>query len=308
MTFVRLLVAGLELVLGLRQGLGVSKPQLQLDQLRAIRIPEGVSVTGAALSDRGTILFWAGPEKLVYLVADGRKRQVCSNRKLAVIAGAFVNGDTAELLERTSGRVYRLLPTGACRLLETLGIDAYAAARTNGGWLAGIRDSAGREIIALVGTNPSQPRQKLIDSVELGRTHLTASDGGVVTSAVHWPFRWTLHRMTSRDVVGLPFVHDTLIRDGQDSVLATRLLGLPTFPLDHGYLQLLTDPASDLRVLTIYDEEGVRKRSVVINAAIGVLATRPSARQLLMLRQTNRREIVLYGWHWRNPHSIRGKR
>jgi len=204
------------------------------------------------------------------------------------------------LLERTSGRVYRLLPTGACRLLESMDIDAYSAARTNLGWFAGIHDGAGREMIALVGTKPSHPHRRIIDSIELSRTHLTAADSGVLTSSVHWPFRWSLHHQSHKDVVGLPFVRDTVIREGQDSVLATNLLGLPTFPLDHGYIQLLTDPTSDLRVLTIYDEEGIRKRAVVINAAIGVLATHPSSRQLLMLRQTNHREIVLYGWRWRN--------
>jgi hypothetical protein len=118
---------------------------------------------------------------------------------------------------------------------------------------------------------------------------------------LHWPFHWQAADLDGRVLIkGRAFERDTIFRLDGDSTAASRLIALPVVQLDSGFLQLFADPASDLRVLVVYRRDGARQRVSVIDASLGVLTTAPQRRMLVALRESDRSELVVYGWRWFN--------
>ena len=92
----------------------------------------------------------------------------------------------------------------------------------------------------------------------------------------------------------LPMAFDT----PADSVPFSRWTTAGLFPLDSGYLQVIADSRSDRRLLVLLTEDGATARVARIDAPIGVGASLPDTRQLLMVRRSDVVELVLYRWQW----------
>jgi hypothetical protein len=65
-----------------------------------------------------------------------------------------------------------------------------------------------------------------------------------------------------------------------------------------GYLQVLADMLSQKRILVVYGDKGNVLATRVLEAPIGLLDSREDLRQALMLRRSDRLELVTYQWHW----------
>jgi hypothetical protein len=76
------------------------------------------------------------------------------------------------------------------------------------------------------------------------------------------------------------------------------MLGLAVFALDTGYIQLLADPKTDLRAMLVYAPDGSLTHVTTIDTSMGILSTDPTEHELLMIRRTDKLEIVRYSWRW----------
>ena len=94
-----------------------------------------------------------------------------------------------------------------------------------------------------------------------------------------------------------PFTADTVITGVSDTVVSSELVGMATHAIDKGFIQLLADPRSDLRVLVVYGPDGRTFRRATIGVSLGLLDFEPVATHVLALRRTDTLELVTYSLH-----------
>lgn len=131
------------------------------------------------------------------------------------------------------------------------------------------------------------------------RPWLSATTDGFLVGFRHWPFGWEA-RNTNGDVYAtasaFPPAMGIELRDA-------KLSGLAAVATDSGYLQVLADPRSDRRILVRYSLDGEWRANREIEVPLGFLHSRPDDALLLALRQTDRKEYVVYRWRWHQPRT-----
>jgi len=76
---------------------------------------------------------------------------------------------------------------------------------------------------------------------------------------------------------------------------------LPVIPLDVGFVQVVTDLASDHRFFVVFDALGQVVRISPVTAPIGLTRLNRERDRLIGLRRVNGQEIVQYAWRWDRP-------
>lgn len=127
---------------------------------------------------------------------------------------------------------------------------------------------------------------------------MTASAAGIVLSSLKPPFAWASLDWRGETIVrGRPFSVDTVLRNDSVAVSSPRLVGMATRAIDDGFIQLLADPRSDLRVLVLYSDKGRRSRVTTVGVSLGFLDFNLDRGHMLALRRTNMSELVTYSLH-----------
>jgi hypothetical protein len=122
-----------------------------------------------------------------------------------------------------------------------------------------------------------------------------------------WPFSW--HALTpdgTNEFVSQPFALDTVFTTLLDTARATSLVSLGVLPIGQGYIQVLSDSRSDLRVMVIYRKDGTKVRALPIATAMGLIATSADSEEVLAIRKTDILEAVRYAykWNWVAPGDL----
>lgn len=275
---------------------------INLRQTASLIVPAGFEVSGAALSQNGALVFWSRESKAVRW-SDGRRiRELCLGIDLNPLAAAFnERSKKIEIVDAQTGRIYQADAGGSCRVKYTLGragpVHAAAYARGPGQWF-GLMKRDGRTLVVVVQPDGRRGQLRLpyIPEQDLVVTHMTASRAGVVFSRLRPPFAWQSVAPTGRIIsAGRPFGVDTTIKVDSDSAVGSNLLfGTPVRAIDSGFIQLLSDPRTDVRVLVTYASNGRPNKISTIKLSLGLLDFEPSTNRLLALRRTDIAELVTY--------------
>lgn len=70
-------------------------------------------------------------------------------------------------------------------------------------------------------------------------------------------------------------------------------------PLDDGFLQVVADAGSDMRVIIRYDSDLTMVTHRTVDAPLGPLATDVNQRLALIYRRSVHPELVWYSWSWK---------
>lgn len=279
--------------------------QLQLSEVFAEVVPSDMPVVGGTL---------VGEEFVVLRFPTGiavlsRATRVWSRPCPETLAASIGISATA-----TPGVVEALLPsgfvvtvnlrTGACSRTESAGVDWDAlpteAVKVAGSWrVRTTRDNGDRPDSPA--NDGAQTRIRVIASPDARQDlHWTVGRRGLTITALVYPFEWRDSGSTGV-VVGHPFDSDTSVSFEAKTVAARTLRSLSAQRLDHGYLQTLSDPTSDLRLLVVYDDLGRRVSAATIEAPLGIVGTSPPRHELLAVRTLGAAEVAIYRWQWKRP-------
>lgn len=275
-------------------------PGIQLVEVASFLVPAGFEVSGGALSKSGSVVFWSRDSKSV-MITDGRStRTLCPGIALDPLAAAFTARHSfVELVDAQSGRVISVSAEGTCRFGAKLSpsgtVTAVAYSRETDEWVGLIKRNR-ESVLVIAGSGgrryvriPSGP------GADVHMTHVTAMDSEVVLSSLMAPFAWSAMSLQGRiRAQGRPFATDTIVAVESVSAVSSQLLGMATRAIDNGFIQLLADPRSDLRVFVLYGSDGHRSRRTTIAVSIGLLDSDSATDQVLALRRTSTSELVLY--------------
>lgn len=137
----------------------------------------------------------------------------------------------------------------------------------------------------------------------LARTSWTVGRRGLTITAPVHPFEWRDSGSTGV-VVGHPFDSDASVPFEARTVAARTLRSLSAQRLDHGSLQTLSDPTSDLRVLVVHDDLGRRVRAATMEAPLGIVGTSPPRHELLAVRTPGAADVATYRRYSHTPSSL----
>lgn len=280
-------------------------PRLALEESRTIQLPPAFRVGGGAVAESGAVLYWNDAGRGVVVDRGSSIEILCGEFLSPPVAAAFVSGDSAiEIVYGVERAIFRATSYQSCDRVQNARSlsEILNAARWPGGWVLGGIDSTGLPTVTALDslggvqwlmhadtsrTDPANPR--------FG--HMSPWSGGIILASIAWPFRW-------RVVPGEPLNHpsapysDTIRGLGLEVDEFTEWAGLPVVELDSGYIQTLADMRSDQRILVLFDHAGTPVRHRVLDVPLGIVASNPTAHLLLVLRRTDRLELVVYLWSW----------
>lgn len=278
--------------------------QLRLDELQSLSVPSTFEVSGADRDATGRIVTWqAGSGK----VLEWNRRSwttVCRGVAGRVLAAAIVDtSSTIEIVDAKGPRVLRQRRGKPCVVITSLPrTEAIAAVRWHNEWIVATIDQRGdRQLRSITGNGTVHSFLDGSGTIPLRNAHLTPGTQGIIVAADSWPFE---HELIGPSVVdpkhGTPFVREQwLVVDG-DTLEAPHTTALAIHELDDGYIQVVADLRSDMRVLTLLDSALRPVKARALDAPLGVLATYPATQTLLAVRRTRGLEIVVYRWRWLN--------
>lgn len=276
---------------------------INLRQVASVVVPVGFEVSGAALSRDGALVFWSRESKAVRWTDGRHMRVVCAGVELDPLAAAFSEtSKKIEIVDAQTGRIFQANPGGSCRVKSTIGspgrVQAAAYSREAKQWV-GLMQPGGHTVVVVKHDGRRSPLSiPRIAEQDLAATHMTASPTGLVFSSLKPPFAWRSVSWTGRiSSYGRPFGSDTLIRIDSDSATNSQLFGTPVRAIDSGFIQLLSDPRGDLRVIATYGPNGRASKVSAIKLSLGLLDFEPTTKRLLALRRTDMAEIVTYSLH-----------
>lgn len=297
--------------------LAAQTPQLRLQQLWSLELPDSFVLAGATLGPTGEAALWAYNQPYVLLVgpprssggairvlsADALRRPVC--------AGFAGPDDQIVTIDGPTGAIAQFSPDGALAGIAGPIINGRVERCAIGrrARLLGVRDVPDTSAVRYwVETHPASGTPAVVRLDDQGRgfdrAWVGVSDEWVLLAAMAAPYTALVLDLQRQQVVQRLVVPDSLLTGAlatagvSDTSPRRDWAGMPLVPLDAGFLRTLADLTSDRRLLLLYDgsEHLVRVRS--LDVPIGLHASLPSARLLLAVRRTNHAEVVVYERTW----------
>lgn len=274
--------------------------RLELIQESSFSLPRGFEVTGATLSENGSVVVWSRENSAVIWTDGESTKRLCPDQAIDPLASVVVNPPSGiEIVDGRTGRLILARLTGGCRWGRRLGprgtIVAAAYHRRTSQWIALLSRGALSMLGGPRGRNEASQAPVPVSAAELPTMHMTPSATGVILSSLKAPYEWV---SISTDGVplmrGRPFMTDTTVASGSDFRASAGFLGMSTHHIDSGYVQLLADPKSDLRVIVVYATNAEVTRRTTLDVPIGILDFQPTTKRLLALRRTDELELVTY--------------
>lgn len=287
--------------------LNAQRSELQLVQHAFLHVPADVQVSGARLSQDGSIVFWSRESGGVWRAEKGSMQRLCAATDLVPIAAGQVNSALVEIFDAQTNEIVSAGNDGECGVRLRLGrqgaVQAASYTPATDEWLAVEADSDGSAVLLAERTNVIR-RFPLDASLfrESKATHVRFTHDGLVLTSLRWPFNWRLIRLDGRILAtGQPFASDVVMALGEDTSSVSQWRGLPAYQIDSAFLQVLADPRSDVRALAVYDVDGSTRSLTLVGLSLGILDFEPLSNRLLMLRRTNGQELVTYRLQLTSP-------
>jgi hypothetical protein len=289
-------------------------PGLELELARAIEVPASFVVQGGALVDDSTIVAWGSTGLL--RVRAGARPQVTSLPEHVTVRGVRIASRdpmSLELVDGSSGRVAVSDMEGGLRWSGTPPTTGriIQAIPLAGGWLVFVESRDGRPGGLQLWIPGSKAERIAWSEVERdagapgsgGNPAIRLSSGshGGFVSELEAPFRvWrAVPFIAGAELTLLPGSLRVAEVAADRGFPLNRTVSLPVLELDRGHLLVqLSDLTSDRRLMLVLDDRGQIIRATVLDVAIGFMASSPSRRLLLALRDTGVQELVLYRWRW----------
>lgn len=283
---------------------GQSSPMLSLTERARIPLTRQAPLSGAAISADGRVAFWSAVGRRVTEVTRaGQQLELCKDDDLIPVAGTYESG-ALHIVDARTRRVIVASRASHCAALSDIPLRtiSHGVLIAPGRWLLVGLGTSGVAGYYTIDMAEHSARLVEIGTPASRKEQLQTAVPGYLLTEMHWPYRWTERdTLTGLTRKGVPFLSDTLLRSGSDSVSASALLSMPTLLVGRRVIQQLSDPRSDIRVLVSYDESGTRMRVATVNAPIGFLASSTERQELVAMRTSDRSELVVYGWHWSEP-------
>lgn len=277
-------------------------PTLRLTERFSTAIPDSLEFSSiAASADGRQLLLWAATRPVLTLLRDGVMSSI-GRGAVAVPAGAaFVgrDGERVEVVDAVGPSLVTLSLADGSHVERPLVVPGtiYNAVRARDGWYVGAVDSQGSYGVYRMSAHGAVPVYRApADSLGDGVVHgaqLSAVDDDVLITDVRPPF--TSVRV---DGDGKPSLSLHPAGDLGEPGRAARWFPMPVVPLGDGFLQVLTDLASDERLLVTFDGTGRVLRRSRLALPVGFVASVPSRQLLVGSRSIDAREIVGYTWSW----------
>ena len=280
-----------------------SAQHLILEEVAAVQVPSGESVTGGALGADDVWAAWSSEQPGLIVPINESVQRVCAD--VQPLAGGFrYDGDRLQVLDR-AGETWELGADHRChsRGRAKFTGEMVGAALVGDAWIVATVDLRGRSELSLLENGRVADLVRgdaaIARQLRLRQATIAPISGGVIIASLRWPFSWVvIDKLGRRINAGYPFERDSVLTTAPDTLHAAMLLGLAVQALDTGFIQVLSDPWSSTRAFAIYDQAGRVSRVAIVRTSLGVLATLPAQRRLMMLRRTDVLEVVTYRWRW----------
>lgn len=284
---------------------GASGPELELTEVKAVRLPERVSVLGGVLGPDGTVLLWGAGS--IWLKPDGAAPFVEYCRG-GLVAPRYVAYSARlrryEVYDSASGHMYSMHPGQGCRreIVWATENRASLVVRTESEWVELSLTDATRAKFRAARHHARDTVVQLPQwrALRFGKSTdyvAWSSASAVLLTENTFPFRTLRVQATSEPTVISDPVSQ-LPADSRARLLAGWTSLRPVF-VEHAMLQVLADPRSDERLLLVLDKHGRLLRTRALDVAIGLLCADSATRTLLAIRNVGGRELVYYRWRWR---------
>lgn len=278
--------------------------ELSLSVIAAYDHPVGDPIYGGTLSADSSALTWT---RTAVVRHDARGSEfLCEDEVVRPLSAEGLPNGVVEIVDSTRNSVLRHDPTSGCRVAFQIPVDAplVLAARLDDGWLLAHAPTPDRLQYRILTSDAmgrvAQPSTRVFSASESFRDTplVTAAGSTIIQSHSRWPFHWQ-----QRDNVGTVLLHSSAVRDSSPLGGAEyrSWIGLAVIPLDRGFIQTLADLRSDSRFLVRYDSHGAVVTAVNLSVPVGFMDSRPELALALGLRETDRKEILVYRWHWHDP-------
>ena len=289
-------------------------PRLVLTEVGSTRLPGGLAVASAALGAGDSWVAWSGRQPGILLRDSARVRRACTASE--PVAAGFTSNGSVQLVDAASRTIRVLDESGQCVSVHHLSTTAevVGGALVGDDWILATVNRFGQSALLRVSASGNERNIPVQEHSVAARMRLRLSSlvthrNGVLLSAMRWPFQWdALDSLGHVVASGRPFSHDSVLADWPRAPRRVNLVGLTTLDLGEGYLQLIADPRSDLRLLALYAEDGRIARTSVLQTPFGLLAANPSSHTLLALRRSDEVEVVVYHWRWEPAHNLEEER
>ncbi|MDP2858795.1 MAG: hypothetical protein Q8P50_12570 [Bacillota bacterium] len=280
---------------------------LQLAEVATWQPPEGFRLEGVSQSRTGELLVWSRRAAIVLSRHWEQQREVRFPENLSVVSAALVRGGAqaeVEVLAQEPLALYRLAVDGSIRESTRLRVAGRLARATWSpeGWLLLLErseeDPATFALVRCLGRDGGELRQ--IATLEAD-SYLANAPGLIVLSRISEPYTvHVLHEAGGRQRMEPPV-------DVLDSLMAAQERGtrdgwaaLSTIPINDGFMQVISDLTSDLRILVLYDALGRFSRARTLDAPLAFLASDLEEETLIAVRRVNQLELVRYTFGRRN--------
>lgn len=308
---------GALLVLIVRTAGSQELPVLTLREIGSTPLPGSVDVTAAVIVGDTAVALVSRSQRAasVHSMPGGRWGKVlCYREWTAPLAVVELNGvvtalDSSGFLRSQRAELFRSSECQSRRAGLDSGLVIYSAVAVRTGWVLLVRSVDATDwIVRLDTAGNERARWRLTGAartdVSPARSFLSAAGDSVIISSGDWPFQWTVVGSNGLDtgphsIMDAP---DRQIRDAPDrqirALVTESWTGLRTVALDDGYLQVIAERSTERRAFVLYDRSRVARRVMMVDAIVGILDADAAAKKLLMLRRTDRLELVLYEWEW----------
>jgi hypothetical protein len=292
--------AGLSLSCGTA---GSEAAPLVVREVYAREVPDSFQFSGAAFASNDDLVLWSSNRNYLLLVAAGTIQPIGADVLAKPIAAAFTLDDSEiEVVDAIRNTVVTLSRRGA-RLRERRFVAhtrVSTATRFRDSWILGGRDENGRfGISTATPVLRSASAERAVFDPGLGDglpTHLSKAEDELLLTSVNRPF--AVQRIDS-----LGHTLSPLIPAGVDTLRAIRNLtsrgrwvSLPALRVSDGYMQTLSDLASDHRIVVLYDASGSARRYSVLEIPVGFVASQPRRNLLAGARRGNGLELRVSAW------------
>lgn len=282
---------------------GSDASPLVVREVYARELPDSFQFSGAAFASNDDLVLWASNRSYLLLVVAGNIQPIGVGFLVKPIAAAFTAGDSEiEVVDAVRNTVLTLSRRGD-RLRErrfSSRTTVSTAARFRDTWVLGGRDENGTFAINMA-THVSSVAAARRTNLDLGLSdgvpaHLSLAEHELLLTSVNRPF-------VVRRVDRLLQTRSSLVPAGIDTLRAIRNLtsrgswiSLPALAVSGGYLQTLSDLASDHRIVILYDSFGIAQRYTALDIPVGFVTSHVRSNLLAGARRGNVLELVVSAW------------
>jgi hypothetical protein len=273
-------------------------PRLVLEEVTSLQVPDSLAISGAVLSQTGSIAIWTTVHRFAALVDGQTIIPMCNGQLGLPLSARFVSVDTVEIVDAIGPHLWRATRNDCRRLNVVLPDSLFAAASVEGEWLMASSSARWSVSVAFLGARNSlrELAAFIASAGDVWAVHL-AGGRAAVAALLRPPYTW-------RAVVGGSVIDGEPGADMVDSLLpspkdSARILSLPVRQLGRGFVQILSDLTSDRRLFIVYGPRGEMERAEIIRVPLGILDVNTATSRVLMIRRSDILELVTYAWYWR---------